>query len=378
MAKGGNKGKSRRRVKDWQVRLEAGEEVEGDLARREKFSPRQVKLGPGAFGGADDLSDRQQCDGMVTGVFRRGAFVRVGGEELFCGLAKTFRPPDGFEHTSPLAVGDDVRLAMSNPDHQAGQVRLDRNRMDGMILSRRPRRTLLARPQPRSAKRRDLYDDQCPVKALVANMDDLLIVAAVASPPMRRGLIDRFLIIAQRGDLEPVLVVNKIDLGSPEEHILTDVAEQGVTILRCSAQSGEGIAELRAKLLNRRCVLAGASGVGKTSLINALVPGANAPTREVRAKDDRGRHTTSQACVYELPDGGMIVDTPGLRELGMDITPAELPWYFPEFESFAPRCKFRDCTHTHEPACAVRAAVETGEILPRRYESYLRILETLG
>ncbi|MBN1555916.1 MAG: ribosome small subunit-dependent GTPase A [Phycisphaerae bacterium] len=381
MAKGGHKGKgkSRRRVKDWQVRYEAGEDVEADLARRQGFSPREVKLGPGALSEtADDANDESQRDGMVTGVFRRGVFVRVEGEELFCGLAKTFRPPDGFEHTSPLTVGDEVRVALPRNEHVGGQVHLDRNRMDGMILSRRPRRSLLARPQPRSAKRRDAYDTECFTKALVANMDDLLIVTAVAAPPMRRGLIDRFLIIARRGELEPMLVVNKIDLGEGDEPILADVADQGVRILRCSARTGEGIDELRSALAHRHCVLAGASGVGKTSLLNALVPGTKAATREVRAKDDRGRHTTSQARVYDLHDGGMIVDTPGLRELGVGITAAELPWYFPEIEAVAPRCKFRDCTHTHEPGCAVRDAVETEQIPPRRYESYLRILESLG
>lgn len=381
MAKGRNKdkGKSSRRVKDWQTRYEAGEDVEGDLARRTKFSPREVKLGPGAFGGgqSDEPANQERREGMVTGVFRRGAFVRVEGEELFCGMAKTFRPPDGFEYTSPLAVGDEVTVSPSRQDHVSGQTHLDRNRMDGMILSRQPRRTLLSRPQPRSAKRRDDYDAQCFEKVLVVNMDVLLIVAAVASPPIRRGLIDRFLIIAQRGELTPVLVLNKIDLGEPDEHIMADVAEQGVTIVRCSAQTGAGLDELRAELVHKRCVLAGASGVGKTSLINAIVPGVDAATREVRVKDDRGRHTTTQAKIYELAGGGMIVDTPGLRELGVGITSAELPWYFPEFAPLAPRCKFRDCTHTHEPGCAIQAAVETGEVLPRRYESYLRILETL-
>lgn len=381
MAKGKNKGKgkSKRRVKDWQVRYEAGEEVEGDLARRAKFSPREVKLGPGAFGGgqADEQADMVRREGMVTGVFRRGAFVRVESEDLFCSLAKTFRPPDGFEHTSPLTVGDEVTVNLARDDHVNGQTHLDRNRIDGLILSRRPRRTLLSRPQPRSAKRNDEYDDQYFEKAIVANMDDLLIVAAVTSPPMRRGLIDRFGIIAQRGELTPVLVVNKIDLGQPDEEILTDVADQGIMVLRCSAETGAGLERVRAELIGKRCVLAGASGVGKTSLINALVPDADAATRAVRAKDDRGRHTTSQARLYELPRGGMIVDTPGLRELGVGITPAELPWYFPEFEALGPQCKFRDCTHTHEPGCAVREAVETGDLSPSRYDSYLRILDTL-
>lgn len=378
MAKGGNKGKSRRRVKDWHARLEADERADALLARREKFAPRDVKLGPDAFGGeAESHDERLLRNGMVTGVFRRGVFVRIDGREWFCNMAKTYRPPEGEENASPLAVGDDVCVAPAGEEHLRGPAHLDRNRIEGMILSRRPRRTALARPQPRSDKQRDVYDEESFEKVLVANMDNLLIVASVASPPIRPGLIDRFLIIARRGGLTPVLVLNKIDLGPVEASLANDMAEQGVEIRRCSARTGEGIDALRDLLTNKRCVLAGASGVGKTSLVNVLVPDANAPTREVRAKDERGRHTTTQARIYDLPGGGLIVDTPGLRELDVGLTAAELPWYFPEFASFAPQCRFRDCTHTHEPACAVRAAVDAGRIPSHRYDRYLRILETL-
>ena len=114
------------------------------------------------------------------------------------------------------------------------------------------------------------------------------------------------------------------------------------------------------------------------ALINAIVPGAHAATRTVRAADERGRHTTSAAVVYNLSEGGILVDTPGIRELGMRLDATELPWYFPEFEPLAPNCRFNNCTHTHEPECAVIRAVEAGDIVQRRYESYLRILDTLS
>jgi ribosome biogenesis GTPase len=374
------KGKSKRRIKDWHGRFQAGEDIDGAVASRQKFSAQEVKLGDGSFSGgqADVQQEMTQAMGIVTGVFRRGVFVRLGGEQLFCGIAKTFRPPDGFEHTSPLAVGDDVTVILSRPEHTDGRKELDRNRMDGMILSRAPRRTLLARPQPRSQKQRDAYDDETFQKVIAANMDVLLIVSATEGPPMRRGLIDRFLIVAERGDLQPVLAVNKIDLAPPDENVLADVAERVESVFRCSAATGEGVEPLMAALAGRRSVLAGASGVGKSTLINAILPDADIATRSVRAKDSRGRHTTSQARVYDLPAGGLLVDTPGVRELGVDITAQELPWYFPEFEDFVADCKFRDCSHTHEPDCAVRAAVEADKIPPRRYESYLRILDTLG
>ncbi|MCK5113958.1 MAG: ribosome small subunit-dependent GTPase A [Phycisphaerae bacterium] len=374
-----HKGKSKRRVKDWQVRYESGEDVEDVAANKQKFSPREIKLGDGSFaaGGADELVGMDQREGVVAGVFRRGVYVRVGTEQLFCGIAKTFRAPDGAENTTPLAVGDDVTIALTRKEHMQGQTHLDRNRMDGMILSRSPRRTLLVRPEPRSGKRRESYDTEIFHKVIAANVDVLLIVSATVKPPMRRGLIDRFLIIAERGELIPLLVVNKIDLDSGDEEIIEDVAAQGVKVLKCSAETGEGLDALAAELTGKRSVFTGASGVGKTSLVNAMLPDVEAATREVREKDQRGRHTTSQSVIYDLPGGGLLIDTPGIRELGVGLKPEELSWYFPEIEQFSAGCKFRNCSHTHEPQCAVIAAAESGEILPRRFESYLRILASI-
>lgn len=374
-----DKGKSKRRVKDWQVRYESGEDVQDTAVNKQKFSPREVKLGDGSFasGGADELAGMQQREGIVMGVFRRGVYVRVAGERLFCGIAKTFRVPEDSRHTSPIAVGDDVTVALSREVHMQGQVHLDRNRMDGMILSRRARRTLLVRPQPRSNKRRGSHDTEVFHKVIAANIDILLIVAATVKPPMRRGLIDRFLIIAERGELLPLLLVNKIDLDCGDEEIINDVAALGVGVLRCSAQTGSGLDALTCELTGKRSVFTGASGVGKTSLINAMIPGVDAATRKVSEKDQRGRHTTSQAVIYDLPAGGLLIDTPGIRELGVGLTAEELPWYFPEIEQLSAQCKFRNCSHTHEPNCAVRAAAESGEILPRRFASYLRILASI-
>ena len=352
-----------------------------DPAEPRRFSAQGVRLGPGSFasGEAEELGNMESRSGMVTGVFRRGVFVRISGEELFCGMAKTFRPPERAEMTSPLAVGDDVTVALARSEHTHGQTDLDRNRIDGMILSRKPRRTVLARPEPRSQKRREQYDGDVFEKVIAANMDMLVIVAATAQPEMRRGLIDRFLIAAERGKLQPVMLVNKIDIQPAEAHseILQDLASRGVPIVPCSAVRGDGLAEVRNLLGQKQCVLAGASGVGKSSLINAILPEARIETRAVRSKDDRGRHTTSQARVYDLPGGGMIIDTPGLRELAVGLSARELPWYFPEIELLAPQCKFRDCTHTHEPGCAVIQAVEDAVIPAHRYESYLRILATI-
>ena len=373
------KGKSERRIKDWYSRFVGGEEDGGAVARKQKLSSqRAVKLPPSRLDTESDrdtvgLEDLPRVRGMIVGFFPGGAVVRAEGHEMLCGVAKTFRAPDG---ASAMAVGDDVTVALTHGRH-AEAADADRDRADGMILSREPRRTVLARPRPQSGKFRDAHGDETFEKVIAANMDALMIVAATRRPPLRHGLIDRFLIIAERGELTPVLVINKIDLGLPDESVLQDFDALGIEIVFCSAASAEGLDELTAALASKRSVLAGASGVGKTTLINAMLPGVNAATRTIRDKDDRGRHTTTAAIVYDLPCGGIIVDTPGIRELGMKLDADELPWYFPEFEAFAPDCRFNDCTHTHEPGCAVQAGVEAGTIGTRRYNSYLRLLENL-
>lgn len=373
------KGKSQRRIKDWYSRFVSGEEDGGPVARRQKLtSRREVKLPPARLDADADamtvgLGDLPKVEGMVVGFFPGGAAVRMDGADMLCGIAKTFRAPDG---ASAVAIGDNVTVAVTRDEH-ADAAAPDRDRTDGMILSRELRRTVLARPQPRSGKYREAYDDETFEKVIAANMDVLLIVAATRRPALSHGLIDRFLIIAERGELTPVLVINKIDLGRPDEQVLGDFEALGIEIVFCSAASGEGLDALSAALASKRSVLAGASGVGKTTLVNTLLPGVNAATRTIRDKDNRGRHTTTAGVLYDLSCGGIIIDTPGIRELGMTLGADELPWYFPEFEALAGECHFNDCTHTHEPTCAVIAAVESGAISTRRYESYLRLVETL-
>ncbi len=370
------KGKSRRRLKDWYQKYHSGQDFQDTEALRQRFTRRQVKLPPRELAaGTENLDDLPRKEGMVMGQFPGGMIVRIDTQELLCGIAGTFRAPAG---ATALAVGDLVTVAITRPEHLDGQRDIDKDRSDGVILERKPRQTALSRPRPRSGKRRDEYETETFEKVIAANMEVLPIVASTQQPPLRHGVIDRFLIIAERGELTPILVINKIDLGQPDEQVLADFESLGVDIILCSASTGEGLEELTKQLVGKRSVLAGASGVGKSTLINAMVPGADAATREVRAKDNRGRHTTSNAAIYDLPGGGIIVDTPGLRELGIRLEVTELPWYFPEFEQFAPQCKFRNCTHTHEPDCAVIEAIQGGQILQRRYDSYLNILQTLG
>ncbi|MGA2264928.1 MAG: ribosome small subunit-dependent GTPase A [Phycisphaerae bacterium] len=340
-------------------------------ARREVKLPAHRLEAP-----QENLEGLPKAEGLVMGFFPGGAIVRIQGRALLCGIVKTFRAPEG---SSALAVGDVVTVALTLREHVSAAGG-DKDRADGMILARQPRSSALVRPQPRSAKRFDKYETQHLEKVLVANVDQLLIVMSVRQPALRAAVVDRFLIVAERGELRPLLAINKIDLAKPPKATLAGFDDLGLKTILCSALTGAGLEELRAALTGRRTVLAGASGVGKSTLINALIPDAAAATRPIRMRDERGRHTTAAARIYDLPPpaGGLVVDTPGVRELGVDLAAAELPWYFPEFDAYAPSCHFRDCTHTHEPDCAVRAAVEANMIRPRRYESYLRILETLG
>lgn len=369
------KGKSRNRIKDWLVRLDP-EDFEHTEVARQRFSRKEVKLPERDLSaGAEDLTDLPRVEGMVLGQFPGGVIVRVDGEELLCSIAGTFRAPEG---SSALAVGDVVTIALTRSEHTDRQKDIDKDRSDGVLLERRPRTTVLCRPMPRSGKRRDEYGTEAFEKVIAANLDILLIVAATCQPPLRHGLIDRFLIIAERGKLTPVLAVNKTDLAPPDDALIRDFESLGLEVIPCSAKTGDGLESLSRRLSGKQTVLAGASGVGKSTLINAIVPDADAATRTVREKDQRGRHTTSATVVYGLPGGGIIVDTPGLRELGIRLDEAELSWYFPEFEAVAGQCKFRNCTHTHEPDCAVIEGVEQGRIIPRRYRSYLNILETSG
>ncbi len=426
MAKRKGKGKAGRRIKDWNERLQAGESPDDIAHRGQKPGTRAVKLPPARLEAPEEnLDNLTKIEGLVVGVYRRGVSVLLEGQVCYCAVAKTFRASP---QASALAVGDIVTVAVATDLSAPARPDIDKERMDGFILTRRLRQTALSRPKPMSTKRIDQYQTEIFEQVIAANMDQILVVASMVQPKFRRRLIDRYLIVAERGGLAPLLVVNKIDLRRPPGDLLADMRDMGLDVLCCSAETGEGIDALRVRLAGKRSVLGGASGVGKSTLVNALIPEAEAVTRTVRPKDLRGRHTTAAAAVYYLPDptgmglavpsaalvaahgwsaekpeqqpgdestsraadpdeqaplpfdippGGMLVDTPGIRELGFTIDLAELAWYFPEFDAFVHQCHFSNCTHTHEPDCAVIAAVERGEVPARRFESYLIIRESL-
>jgi len=261
-----------------------------------------------------------------------------------------------------LAVGDEVAFSTT-----AGPARIE---------ARLPRRSVLARRDP-SHPARELV--------LAANVDVGVIVVAAKEPPLRPGLVDRVLLALVRGGVAPLLCVNKVDLlATPAERGDLDRAlgpyhELGVPVCACSAASWRGIDDLRRHVTGKTCVFTGHSGVGKSSLLNGLDPDGMRSVGSVRTGDGRGRHTTTGSSLRTLADGTRVIDTPGVREFGLDrLDRSDVEAGFPEIAAVARACRHGDCTHVHEPMCAVREAVERGTLPAARLASYLRIVGAGG
>jgi len=262
--------------------------------------------------------------------------------------------------TSELAViGDRVTVA-AQPDGT------------GMIESVAPRSSKLSRRQPggRGSWREDL---------IVANIDQVLVVFACAEPMPHLRMVDRFLVIAEHNEVEAVLVANKVDLVGLDSARATFGVYEGIgyPVHYLCAREGLGVEELADRLSGRTSVVTGPSGVGKSTLLNAVQPGLHIDTADISTAVHKGQHTTTAAELHPLigPGGGYVADTPGLRELGLwRIPDPELGWCFPEFRDHLASCAFNDCRHLEEPRCAVRSAVEDGRIAEARYDSYRRLL----
>ncbi len=212
---------------------------------------------------------------------------------------------------------------------------------------------------------------------IVANVDQVVIVVSAIDPPLKPHLVDRFLVSAEKGEVQAIVCINKTDLIdlADLQPMMGLYARLGYPVIATSGITGRGIAALRRRLAGKQSVFAGQSGVGKSSLLNALQPGLNIKTAQVSDWTRKGKHTTRRAVLHELDFGGWVVDTPGIRQFALwDVIPEEVEGYFIEFRPFVAYCKFPDCTHEHEEGCAVKQAVVKGLIFASRYESYLRIL----
>jgi len=299
--------------------------------------------------------------GVVLGVHASRSLVRDDGDgrEVSClyrgKLARGLR-----RATNVLVVGDRVEYEGDGPE--------------GVIVLIRPRRNELSR---RSAGSRSVQH------VLAANVDRAIIVVAAELPRYRTGFVDRCMAAARHSDIEPVLVVNKMDLAEEERagEVERDAAvyrDAGMRTIPASATRGTGIDAVRSVLRDVSSVFIGPSGVGKSSLVNAIQPGLSLETAEVSEATQKGRHTTTRSRLLPLDGGGFVVDTPGVRAFGLvELGPIELALAYPEFERPAARCRFKPCTHTHEPGCAVRAAVQDGDIVPWRYANYCRLVESI-
>jgi ribosome biogenesis GTPase len=214
---------------------------------------------------------------------------------------------------------------------------------------------------------------------ICANVDQALIVSSVANPELKVNLIDRCILSAERGGLAATVCLNKIDLVDPTplQPIIGLYRQLGYPTIATSVETGDGLDELRELLADRRTVIIGRSGVGKSSLLNALNPMLNLKVSQVSDWSGKGRHTTTTARFLKLADGGIVVDTPGVRQFDLwEIGAADTAAYFREFVPFAHRCRFPGCTHRHERPCGVATAVDAGMISSGRYDSYLRLFDS--
>jgi len=258
---------------------------------------------------------------------------------------------------NPLAAGDIVKFALDKISDKKG-----------MILERLKRKNEFSRwNNKRNAP-----------QTIAANIDYLICVASAGNPPFRPRFIDRVLVMAE-SNIKVLVVLNKSDLGISEQtkERMEDYKKTGYDYINCSAETGENIDSLKKIISGNISAFVGQSGVGKSTLLNVLYPGHELKTGAVSIKHDRGRHTTNYSRLIFEDDGGFI-DTPGIREIEIfGVKPEELGFHFREFNNFSEGCKFQPCRHKNEPGCNVIKAVEAGNIHPDRYESYLRILESL-
>jgi ribosome biogenesis GTPase len=317
---------------------------------------------------APPVSDQLER-GRVLSIASQGIIVDVQGKMFTCTLRGALKK-DKTLSKNLVAVGDFVLFEKSSPD-------------EGYIAYVEPRRSTLSRAENLSRRKEQL---------IAANIDQVMITLSVVSPPLKPSLIDRYVIATLKGGMEPILVVNKIDLlespdvdagvrdveGEIYKEMIVAYQKAGIPLIAVSTVTGEGIDRLKAAMKDKASVFSGQSGVGKSSLINA-VTGQELRIGGIVGRTQKGTHTTSTAHLLPLDFGGWCIDTPGIKSFGVwDLEKEEVEQYFPEIFACGHQCRFPDCSHLREDGCAVITAVENGEISSLRYESYIALMESVS
>lgn len=356
----------RARQGDWtrKFKTESGEGE--DAAYQERVS------------GKGELSRKRTVRGVAAD--DEGLGVALDVDEAAClrgrvlavhGLTSTVEAEDGGRYQCAVrrllkTLHTDLRHVVAAGDRVLFRAADNR---EGIIERVEPRRGVLSR------------DSRGRQQVLVANVDQLIVVASAAEPPLKSNLVDRFLVAAEQGRMRAIICINKIDLidNADIQPLVGVYSQMGYTVILASAQTGFGVDRLRRRLQDKQSVIAGQSGVGKSSLLNAVQPGLGLAIGDVVHETKKGRHTTTTARLIPLEVGGYVVDTPGIRQfLLWDVIPQEVAGYFRDLRPLVSRCEFPDCTHTHEAGCAVKDAVADGWLDARRYESYQRMASGEG
>ncbi len=283
------------------------------------------------------------------------------GESLQCRIIGKFRL-NGLKLTNPVAVGDEVKLVREGEEGT------------GLIKQILTRRNYVVRQSPSNKHHLHL---------LASNIDQAMLVVTIVQPKLKQGFIDRFLLMTEPHDLPTIIVFNKADVYEEEEMYIFEVLKEiyekiGYRVQLVSATEGDGVDQLTALLGGKITLISGQSGVGKSTLINKIQPDKMLKTAELSDYSGKGQHTTTFAEMYPLKGGGSIIDTPGIKSLAFNnLEPMDVAHNFREFFKYSSACKFSDCTHRDEPKCAVKAAMEAGELSELRYFNYIQILDEI-
>lgn len=289
--------------------------------------------------------------------------AKAGNGRFYNARIKGVFKIDGISSTNPIAVGDEVEMEIEAIEEESA-----------MIDHIEHRKNYVARVSPHNKRQHHI---------IASNLDQSILFATLKEPKTSQGFIDRFLVSCESYHIPAIIVFNKADLYRKKEMDKFELLKEiygtiGYQVVLTSVETGLGVEEVKQLLHNKVTLLSGHSGVGKSSFINTVFPSLNLRTQEVSGWSGKGLHTTTFAEMFDLPDGGQIIDTPGVREFGLvDISKQELSHYFPEMRGLMNECQFNNCMHINEPGCAVKDAVNAGTVSVDRYASYLTILDTM-